>query len=112
MEVVEPQDLKGGDYKDKWIEQVRLCKYLSESDLKKLCELVGFTAIFFKPPGERTLIRGIERTTSIFTRHHMWGYSWSILRLDRTFENRWGSSFNQLYFHGNWGCRLVDDAVG
>jgi len=28
------------DFRDEWVQQVRLCKYLPEQDLKKLCEMV------------------------------------------------------------------------
>lgn len=34
-----------GEFKDAWLEQLTQCKYLSESDLKKLCEIVNMPLI-------------------------------------------------------------------
>lgn len=111
------------DFKDRWVAQLKQCKYLPEPDMKKLCELVCTDKVnhtFWSRPcarfgllwllydsltiwhfsGQRALTWGVKRSNPSRPNHNLWWYTWPILWLDEAFWNwRWFARY-KLHIYG------------
>lgn len=70
---------------DKWLEQLKQGKCISERELKILCEKV----IILFTIGKRDSCRRVKCPTGKCTRNSMRRHPWPVLRLDGAIQNWW-----------------------